>query len=275
MGKMERVKLVELDYSNPVDNSIVMKDEFVVIVDYSFGERTFSELTGILEKSHNVLWLDHHITSKEMIESLSKAELKNLKTNGLIYEIDMDRCGAKIAYDRLFSKTTHYKNMQFTFIDYIDDFDRWTKQFENSMLFKLAMDSEDQTPKSKIWDLLLVSEHHALAKLIEAGTTIKTYDDAKNLKDFNRLSYASSIAGMKCIAINKTGNSTVLCDALSKFPLGVVWTFDGKKYTYSLYSSDESVDCEKIAKLFGGGGHRQAAGFSSTRKILGKRMELI
>jgi len=43
----------------------------------------------------------------------------------------------------------------------------------------------------------------------------------------------------------------------------MVWVFDGKKYSYSIFSSNPNIDCSKIAESYGGGGHKGAAGFSS------------
>lgn len=37
--------------------------------------------------------------------------------------------------------------------------------------------------------------------------------------------------------------------------------FDGKQYHFSLYNDNGLVDCSIIAKQFGGGGHKGAAGF--------------
>ena len=37
--------------------------------------------------------------------------------------------------------------------------------------------------------------------------------------------------------------------------------FDGKQYNFSLYNDNGLVDCSLIAKQFGGGGHKGAAGF--------------
>lgn len=41
----------------------------------------------------------------------------------------------------------------------------------------------------------------------------------------------------------------------------IVFVRDGKKWTVSLYSKKDNVDCSKIATKYGGGGHKKAAGF--------------
>ena len=43
--------------------------------------------------------------------------------------------------------------------------------------------------------------------------------------------------------------------------MAMVWAYDGTNYQYSIYSQDSSVECNKIAEQYGGGGHKGAAGF--------------
>jgi nanoRNase/pAp phosphatase (c-di-AMP/oligoRNAs hydrolase) len=44
------------------------------------------------------------------------------------------------------------------------------------------------------------------------------------------------------------------------YPVCIAYVHDGEKFTVSLYST--TVDVSKIAKKFGGGGHKGAAGFT-------------
>jgi nanoRNase/pAp phosphatase (c-di-AMP/oligoRNAs hydrolase) len=53
----------------------------------------------------------------------------------------------------------------------------------------------------------------------------------------------------------------------SEYNIACAYFFDGKKYIMSLRSSDKkekTPDVSLIAGKFGGGGHRNAAGFSLT-----------
>lgn len=44
--------------------------------------------------------------------------------------------------------------------------------------------------------------------------------------------------------------------------------FDGKQYNFSLYNDNGEVDCSMIAKQYGGGGHKGAAGFRILANML-------
>ena len=39
------------------------------------------------------------------------------------------------------------------------------------------------------------------------------------------------------------------------------FVFDGSKWTVSIYSTNKNIDCSELAKKYGGGGHKGAAGF--------------
>ena len=70
--------------------------------------------------------------------------------------------------------------------------------------------------------------------------------------------------------LNQKGNGKAFdyvddgkCDAF------MMWTYDGTVYEYHLYHSrkgkQDNTDLSKIAGLYGGGGHRGASGFRSTK----------
>ena len=42
--------------------------------------------------------------------------------------------------------------------------------------------------------------------------------------------------------------------------------FNGREWVYSLYTT-KKIDCSQIAKWYGGGGHKQAAGFQTEKLI--------
>lgn len=71
------------------------------------------------------------------------------------------------------------------------------------------------------------------------------------------------IGGHKVLCVNATVLSSEIAGALAENrPFGVCWfeRGDGKR-VYSLRSRDGGVDVSEVAKMYGGGGHRNAAGF--------------
>ena len=46
------------------------------------------------------------------------------------------------------------------------------------------------------------------------------------------------------------------------------FNYNGNKWRYSMYTVKKDVDCSRIAKQFAGGGHQQAAGFTTYNLIV-------
>ena len=53
-------------------------------------------------------------------------------------------------------------------------------------------------------------------------------------------------------------------------PFAACYWDTAKGRTYSLRSSEEGIDVSEIAKMFGGGGHEHAAGFSVSHDGIGR-----
>jgi hypothetical protein len=85
-----------------------------------------------------------------------------------------------------------------------------------------------------------------------------------------------NLAGYRVYAVNSTVNfSEVAGELAKKGPFGVVWFVrsDGK-YQYSLRSEGD-FDVSAIAKSFGGGGHKNAAGFEADELVFNKTNNLV
>jgi len=249
---------ISMNYIKPLPVELVAENELVFIVDYSFTEATKDQLDALLKKTKNIVWLDHHASSIDFV--LAHPEYLDIIVNN---RLSTYACGAKLAY-QFFNPNEPIP----TYIELIDDFDRWIHSYKESMSFKLYMDSVDHDPFSTVWNN--VNHETMIHEMIERGEAIQTYSNMSNSKDFNRLGYESKIGigdgkYIKCIVMNKPGNSTALCDALTKYDIGVVWQFDGSVFSYSLYSTNAQIKCNKIAERRGGGGHPGAARFTSNK----------
>lgn len=78
----------------------------------------------------------------------------------------------------------------------------------------------------------------------------------------------------KVLCMNSRGNSWVFSNYFDEYDMCCLFHFDKDKWTYSIYANDEAManglDCSKIAKVFGGGGHPGASGFSTEKLIFNK-----
>lgn len=261
---------IEVDYVKPIPIDIISNKERVYFVDYSFTESTYELLLKLIDMGCDVIWIDHHTSSINLINSHPELNnIKGLRIDGI--------SGAALTYMYLFG-------VDYDFVPYyvklVSDYDCWKFKYEpNTMFFKLGMDTFDDSIFSSVWNKLYDGSkmrHCSYSyKIIDTGRVVKKYKDKSNESMINTYGYESTIDNTPCYVINRRSDSTIFGKLYDVYPLVATWVFNGDKYSYSLYSGNKDIDCSKIAEKFGGGGHKGASGFSSDKMILTKRGDII
>ena len=265
-GITDETNFHEVNYDGNLPD-IEKASEFdkVIFVDYSFTEDTCHVLRDLIKKNVNVIWVDHHDSSIELCKKYPEFE-ENIDCT-----IKKGLSGAALAYMRFFN--CDYENLPY-FLKLVSDYDCWIMKYDPlSSYFKLGIDMVDNGPFAQIWqDLFNNPNSEAKVNAIcETGKIIKMYVDKDNRDALEEYSFETEILGRKCLAINKEGNSWVFGDKIKEYPIVSLFRFDGEKYTYSIYTDSDDIDCSKIAEKFGGGGHRKASGFSTKELIFKKK----
>lgn len=238
------------DYSDPVPEIkppevTKMHKRFrpqIYIVDLSFDRQVLEEWN----KDFVVQLLDHHKSAQEKLGDLGYCHF------------DMTKCGARIAWEYCFpDDTPHW------LIDYVEDLDLW--KWELPQARKVISALEKYKFNFSVWDELYYKTPEDLAK---EGKLVVEYNDLLIEDHLNRV----ELAGFK----GYENVPMVYCNILSIYsdlgnrmirrysdsPFAVTWQIKGGKRLYSLRSTDNNMDVSAVAKKFGGGGHRNAAGFS-------------
>ncbi len=248
----------EVDYVMKLPLDVIRENETVYFVDYSFKKDTIWQLEKVLEKTRNVIWIDHHTSSLNLEMELPWAkEIEGIRQDKI--------SGAGLTYMYLFG--CEFDDLPY-FIKLISDYDCWLYKFEpDTTFFKIGVETEKFDALDDVWIDLFKDEEKGfivtIDDLIETGKIIKGYIDRDNEQYRKSFAYETKIVGHKCLAVNRKSNSWIFGEKYNEYPLVMVWVFDGKKYIYSIFSSNKDVDCSKIAESYGGGGHKGAAGFSS------------
>lgn len=252
---------VELDYTDPLPFNRLSKDKTVYIVDYSFKESTYKDLQKIIKMSKDVIWIDHHQSSVQLIEEHPELdELRGIVMNGI--------SGAGLSY--------MYCNGIFDlkdcplFIRYISDFDTFTfKLGQDSKYFILGLQTNEYGPLDKIWEQLEKDTKNELVlELIEKGKIIEKYRQEENKDYLKKYSFETTFDGKKTLVINIRSFSDIFGDKINDYDFVLLFWFDGKLFNHSIYSNKPDIDCSKIAAKYGGGGHKGAAGFTSDKMII-------
>jgi uncharacterized protein len=253
---------IEVDYTKPLSTDIIELNEDVYIVDYSFKDNTVYQLQEILAKTKNVIWIDHHTSSLNLIKQMP--ELNNIK--GLIRD---KISGAALTYMYLYKRA--FDDLP-KYIKLVSDYDCWQYCFgDETTYFKLGLETYNFNALDDVWIKLFNSTYsYKTEEIIEIGELIKNYIDKDNEYYLSHFGYESELDGYKCYVVNKKSNSWIFGNKYNEYPFVVVYVFDGNQYTYSLFSSNKDIDCSKIAEKLGGGGHKGAAGFCSKELLLKK-----
>lgn len=100
---------------------------------------------------------------------------------------------------------------------------------------------------------------------MKEGATVLKYQEQVNAKQAKR-AYERMFGDYRAICINAGGFNSDLFKSVynQKHELMMCYQWDGvqRKFIVSLYTTHEHIDCSVIAKGFGGGGHKKAAGFA-------------
>jgi nanoRNase/pAp phosphatase (c-di-AMP/oligoRNAs hydrolase) len=227
------VDLKPVAYGDPTPDVLGRE---VYIVDFSYSRTVMEDLNA---DAASLVCLDHHKTAEE--------ELK-----GLPYCVfDMDRSGARMAWDYWFPG---YKPPWLVL--YVEDRDLWRWALPHSQEISASL-------RTYPWKYL---EWYRLAqggpdKHIEAGKAILKREGQIVDQHVNR-AYEVSLAGHKVLAVNATCLHSEIGHALARDrPFGVTFNAEQEGWSFHLRSVDQ-VNVGHIARIYGGGGHPNAAGFS-------------
>jgi oligoribonuclease NrnB/cAMP/cGMP phosphodiesterase (DHH superfamily) len=214
----------------------------VLIVDFSYPRETLLEMvTG----SKTLRVLDHHKTAE--------ADLAGLD----FCTFDMSRSGAGLAWDEL------HGGPRPQLVAFVEDRDLWRWRLPDSKEVSAYIGSWERTFER--WEMLreLLDDERETA--VSQGSAILRALDAyvDHLRDKWRL---CKLGGYEVPVINTTHAVSELVGKIAevsgaKFAVG--WFESGEgDFVYSLRSRGD-FDVSTVAKLYGGGGHKNAAGFTS------------
>lgn len=233
----------------------------VIMVDFSYKRPVLDEMTAA---AHSILIVDHHKTAEEDLSGLHRPPnfrswvgmqdsgtlSQNVRTTALF---DMARSGAGLTWDFLFPDKPRPQ-----LINHIEDRDLWRFKLEGTReiqanvfsypydfdLWEMLMDGD---PKELIGQGAAIErKHHKDIAELVAGTKRRMIIGGHDVPVANLPYTMSSDAGH----LMAQGE-----------PFAACYVDTPKGRTFSLRSTDAGVDVSEIAKRYGGGGHRNAAGF--------------
>lgn len=216
----------------------------VFMADISLSRDKMIELNDL---SAELTVLDHHKTAMEALAGLD------------FCHFDMNRSGAVISWDYLFNRPAP------ALLKFIQDRDLWRWELDNADDILLYVDSigHDFQKWRKLEREFEDSVCFEIA--LEKGAAIRQYRDSV-VKNMLGYVHTLNIRGYDVPAVNIPFFKSEIVSQLAlpmDVPFAAGYNFNGEEYIFSLRSKDEGVDVATIAATFpGGGGHRNASGFT-------------
>lgn len=220
----------------------------VYLVDFSYKREV---LEKIIEQADLVTILDHHESARDdLIELMSAKKIKGV--------FDMKRSGAMITWNWFFPREDPPQ-----VLNHVQDRDLWTFELEGTREIQAAVFSYEYTWEN--WDRLMGMDRGDIKVLRLMGEAI----ERKHFKDIRELMEKCRkvmlIDGYHVMAYNLpyTMSSDVghISVKEKSAPFGVCYWDTLTHREFSLRSTDKNPSVKDIAIKFGGGGHRNAAGF--------------
>ncbi len=221
----------------------------VVLVDFSYPLDIIKE---IAEKCNSLLILDHHQTAKAALESFSHPKATVV--------FDMNRSGAGIAWDYY-----HREERRPWLVDYVEDRDLWRNKLPytdsvNAYISTLEYDFH-------LWYGIYLStsrdEAASQGEAVEAKIAQYVTEVSKNAIRVNFQGYDIPLVNAPQVDISELLNHLAKNEV---FSMGWWQRGDGM-FSYGLRSIGD-FDVSEIAKRFGGGGHKNAAGFQVNQPLI-------
>lgn len=236
----------------------------VIFVDFSYKRPVLDEMAS---RAHSILILDHHKTAQEdladypvplgdgwqsYLGNVARDDMSGWRRPYALF--DMTRSGAAMAWDYFIGGGRP------DFIEYVQDRDLWRKELPGGDEFTIALRSYPQDFAT--WDGLVTG---GAAALIAEGKSIQRYYRLR-VEELKRSAYGAILGEHSCWISNAPyfAASEVAGELAERgLDFGACY-FEAEKgrFQYSLRSRGD-FDVSAIARTFGGGGHKNAAGFTS------------
>lgn len=241
----ENVELFGGVYQQAAPTDDQLKDREVYLVDFSYDEATLRHMASLAK---TVTILDHHKTAKAAVQPL----LDEGVVQGRFAD---DVSGALLTWQWFFPEQDAP-----ALIKHISDRDLWEFKLPYTREIVGAVYSHGMDLDT--WDALMEAD---LEKLIVEGTAIERDHKHKVASFVESVRGRTIIAGYDVPVANVpyawASDAGHIMDADE--PFSATFYLDTQGLHFSLRSErGKGVDVGEIARLFGGGGHENAAGFS-------------
>ncbi|MBI2033781.1 MAG: phosphohydrolase [Candidatus Liptonbacteria bacterium] len=235
-----RASYIPLEHQKPPPAGLKGKELY--FLDFTYPASITKKL---IRENKRVTAVDHHISAKEAVFATYR------------YLFDIKHSAAVLSW-----KYFHPRKSAPKLLRHIEDIDLW--KFKLPRTREIIAFLETNPFDFKVWDRVRrgLDKPKTRKLYIEEGKRILIYQE-KLIEHLTESADLVNFAGRRVFIVNSPVFNSQIGHLLIKKrpPIGIVWSAKDGTIRVSLRSNSK-VDVSKIAKKFGGGGHKNAAGFS-------------
>lgn len=238
----------------------------VLIGDFSYKRDTMRALS---QSAASVVVLDHHKTAEDelapwCLEHSEPVDVNNIdlaiEMVGPLAIFDMQRSGAAMVWD-----FCHPDSPMPLLLEFIQDRDLWRFNLEMTKPFGVWLRCEPFDFAR--WEMIAqeLADGHDGHLIFQEANAMQRFFDQK-VAEIGRLARTGTVAGhavplCNCPPAFASEVGHWLLDQHPDAPFVACYSDQSNARGYGLRSRDDRMDVSEIARKFGGGGHRNAAGF--------------
>lgn len=248
-------------------------DRDVILVDFSYKRSVIVERA---KYTRSILILDHHASAIDDLKDLPE---------GVTFISSLEQSGAGLAFEYASHNNHHLvrgpENWQRfirnhpsadAVVKLVEDYDLWRFDYTQTKAFKEGLMSQGllTVELKSAFDILNSVAGSAVeyARILQRGETILDYRNQcieSMVKYGTRTGYIDEYR-VPIINVPRMFSSDVGNFLARGHPFAACYCDTERGREYSLRSTKKGVDVSEIAKRFGGGGHRNSAGFTVPMK---------
>ena len=248
-------EMIGVDYKDSFDDFKADVGETIYVVDFRFPA---DEMKTISE-DYDLHWIDHHKTS------IDEAHASGfLSSGGQSLEVGIAAC--ELTWGYLFKEISPLS------IRLLSKYDIWDHEDQRVMPFQWGMrDNPDTLPDNTDFWKTVFFKQGFVEYTTEKGAVLLRFQANQDAKYAKGMSYETEFEGFRAIVMNKSYANSKAFDAVydpEKHDIMIMFGVKPGQCKYAIYCDKPEIDVSEIAKKYGGGGHRGAAGFFSETVIV-------
>jgi len=256
-SRFPNCELYPIDYVDVFDFNKIEQGEQVIMVDFTLeNQDQMLELATLSD----LIWIDHHKSAIEIESHYDLETVKGIRKEGV---------GAcELVWQRFYpTKRLPYG------VFLLSKYDVWQTEsnlWKDTILpFQYGMRLHDGWPNNmNFWEPIFEATENSelIEHIIMEGRAAQAYEENFSNRVAKGLWFPIEFEGLKFQVINRSHANSLSGDAIwnpDEYHGLMYFSRGPKKWKVSMYTSREDIDLSKIAKKHGGGGHKQACGFTS------------